>query len=61
MRHDQDNGLESVDRISRGCMGGNVGRSVIQAEDRRDKHTIKPKPIINDAGTCSKGKVEVDE
>jgi hypothetical protein len=33
-------GLGSIDRISRGFMGGAMGRDAIQAEGRRDEHAI---------------------
>jgi hypothetical protein len=40
-------GLGSVDRVSRGCMGGDVGCDAIQAEGRRDEHAVESRPIIN--------------
>ena len=40
-------GLGSVDRVSRGCLGGAMGRDAIQAKGRRGEHAVESRPIIN--------------
>ena len=41
MRNGQDNGLGSADRIPWGCLGGAMGRHVIQAEGREMLKSFK--------------------